>query len=349
MKEKKHKAELEYINGIHVAGSILWLDSPRLAELCFMSHALLKPGGPHRKLILSERTNQLMEKPPGGRILAVPFFRRFSVGALVLQLVPSGYLPGAAQLLIERDGQRMVYSSDFCLLERITAERAQPQPAEVLILRTQLPPDLVFPDPGQVQAHLLGWAESMGQKGRTALLLFDEAAAALELVALLRTHGFAVHLHREFFALAWRALKIGVPLQGVHRHRSEQTRPAVLVWPWRLRQSPALRRLEAVSAMAVGPAAACPGAASRLGVDEAVCFTQFPDRQQVETYLEWAKPAKVYLTGRSSPQWSAHLQGRGLRVALLAPPQQLSLFDKLEVVEENELNMLGSGHVSGGS
>ncbi|HUU01175.1 MAG TPA: hypothetical protein VM425_07050 [Myxococcota bacterium] len=55
--------DVEYLQGIHLVDSILWLDAPRLADLCFVSHAQQKFAGPHRKILLSEKTAALLLNP----------------------------------------------------------------------------------------------------------------------------------------------------------------------------------------------------------------------------------------------------------------------------------------------
>ena len=75
--------------------------------------ALPRLGGARRQLLATPVTLALLGAA-GERLrphaLTAAYGRPFTLGGMRLELFPSGHLPGAASLLCERDGQRIVYA-----------------------------------------------------------------------------------------------------------------------------------------------------------------------------------------------------------------------------------------------
>src|SRR6185436_295296 len=109
--------------GVRLAGTVIACDAAASTDLVFLSHApafalharraLPRLGGGRRQLLTTEVTLALLG-PVGERLkahaLPAGYGRPFSLGDLRLEMFPSGFMPGAASLLCERDGRRVVYS-----------------------------------------------------------------------------------------------------------------------------------------------------------------------------------------------------------------------------------------------
>src|SRR5262245_5772124 len=112
-----------YRGGVRVAGTVLACD-PAIGggDLVFLSHAP-SPGmrgrrasptiGGRRQILATEQTLALLG-PAGERLrqhaLAAVYGRPFHLGKLRLEIFRSGFMPGAASLLCEVDGRRLVYA-----------------------------------------------------------------------------------------------------------------------------------------------------------------------------------------------------------------------------------------------
>ena len=97
--------DVEYLQGIHLVDSILWLDALRRAELCFVSHAHLDPIDPHRKVLTTEATAQLIGRRLGDtQMLVTPYRRPFSLGELDSQA--EALAAALANLGVEAEGRR---------------------------------------------------------------------------------------------------------------------------------------------------------------------------------------------------------------------------------------------------
>src|SRR6185436_5029098 len=109
--------------GVRIAGTVIACDATASTELVFLSHAppfgvhprraLPRVGGGRRQVLTTDVTLALLG-PAGQRLAAhaLPgaYGRPFGLGDLRLEMFPSGFMPGAASLLCERQGQRIVYA-----------------------------------------------------------------------------------------------------------------------------------------------------------------------------------------------------------------------------------------------
>src|SRR5581483_11769148 len=117
-----------YRAGVRIRDSVLACDATGGSDLIFVSHAELIDGnagdGNHsrrlpraragRRKILTTDATLALSGPAGERLrphtLVAAYGRPFNLGGMRLELFPSGYGPGAASLLCEQAGHRLVYS-----------------------------------------------------------------------------------------------------------------------------------------------------------------------------------------------------------------------------------------------
>ena len=122
--------------GVRIAGTVIACDATAGTELVFLSHApafgvhpqrpLPRGGGVRRQVLATDVTLALLGAP-GERLKAhaLPgaYGRPFSLGDLRLEMFPSGFMPGAASLLCERDGRRLLYTGPSVGRPRTCARR----------------------------------------------------------------------------------------------------------------------------------------------------------------------------------------------------------------------------------
>ena len=111
------KALLEWSMGVHIVGTPIWCDAVREREVTFVSSVapLTWPrrGSRQARVLCTEETARALRalhRLPSQEVLVTPFGRPLYLGKLRLELLPSGRHPGAAQLLVEVKGKRVLYS-----------------------------------------------------------------------------------------------------------------------------------------------------------------------------------------------------------------------------------------------
>ena len=193
-------ASVRFRDGVYIAageGPGIWCDVAHRRDLCFASSAqVLRVLRGSDSLLCSERSFRLYEalhdgakKPPSA--LLSPTGRPFQLGALRIELFPSGHLPGAASLWVRGpDGGEIVYAGAPNPASRSTAEPMQVRSADCLIVQAPIaasPVDLPTPD-AALQALSAELAQAL-HDGSTCVVLCSGLTTAPELIHALRTQG----------------------------------------------------------------------------------------------------------------------------------------------------------------
>src|SRR5512138_693159 len=124
MKPRRVPSAFAFRAGIRLVGTQVSCDALGFpSDLVFLSHANALPprakGAPlgRRQFVTTQQTLQLLGEAGDrlrDRTLPAAFGRPFNLGPHRLELIPSGFLPGAAALLCETETQRLLYLGAFC-------------------------------------------------------------------------------------------------------------------------------------------------------------------------------------------------------------------------------------------
>jgi hypothetical protein len=319
--------DVEYLQGIHVVDSILWLDAPRLADLCFVSHAQQKFTGPHRKILLSEKTAALLGDLGKTRALISPFYRRFSIGGLDLELSPSGYMLGAAQLCVTRDNHRLVYTGDFLLDPSHTTESARVIETDALVMKaTCIGHEQTTPPRAEVEQEIVDWARRQLESNLRPVLFTMEAGQSQELVAILGEAGLGVRAHRTICALSKKYVSLGVQMTPPRRYTPNAGLGDVILYPWRLRRSRAIAKLERARTALVGGRAVIEQAKIGSEVDVIFGLCEQADYRALVRYAQESGAGKIYLLGPGAGELAEEFRRMGMKAWTLRPPVQAELF-----------------------
>jgi putative mRNA 3-end processing factor len=89
------------------------------------------------------------QKNAGRAFIIHPYGIPFIIGGVKITLVPAGHIIGSAQVLMEYDGVRYLYTGDYKLQNDPTCERIEFVQADVLITETTFAdPSVIHPDAG---------------------------------------------------------------------------------------------------------------------------------------------------------------------------------------------------------
>jgi Cft2 family RNA processing exonuclease len=318
-------------DGVHVVGTAIWCDARRARDVCFVSSADAIGRVGHGQLIATLPTIAQLGTPAGaaaGAHLSVPYRRPFTLGTVRLELVPSGHAMGAASLWIDSGGARTFYAGPISTADGGRDARALAEPAELRSCETLIvaapygAPGEAFPKRADAIAAWLELARAAAARGAIAVALVSSAQKGLDVVAASAGAGLIVAAHRAIHHAARRliAAKLAVP-----EPRRSLTGAQVLVWPVRerARLSAALGARASTIALVSG-AAIDPGALAAAGAAHAVAWSNAADRRELLAFIESSTADRVYLTGRRAEAIAATL---GARARVLAPPQQMALFE----------------------
>jgi putative mRNA 3-end processing factor len=320
-----------YVDGVRLTAAALWFDAPRVRESVVVSHADLGMPGRGARAIATPGTLAVLaalagrRPPPLEHALAVPYGQPFALGALRLELVPSGRLRGAAACLVEEDGRRLLYAGVVSPTPGPLAEPLEVRTAEaVAIDGCFADPRRAFPPRDSVEADLVDFARLAVAAGDTPVVLASALSVAPDLAAVLATAGLHLRAHPRVL-LACLALRgAGAPVPGVARYAGRVRAGEVLLWPEDAPLDRARPRLRAPRVAWVSPWAAVPGVRPPAS-DRRFALATEPDYRRLREYLAAARAREVYLVRGRSAAVEA-LRADGLRVVALGPPRQMELF-----------------------
>jgi putative mRNA 3-end processing factor len=316
---------VEWRGGVHLRGTHLWCDARRTREACFVSSALVSEARNHRQIIATQTTLALL--PGAGalaakrapRALAVPYARPFTLGDLRLELFPSGAMPGAASLLIDTGGRRVVYAGRIDTAPGRLGGAAEVRACDVLVLDAAFGhPRFAFPPAADVLAEVRAWVDATLAEGRTPVLLAPPLALGLDLLAAL---GRPIRAHRALVEAARRLRALGTPLPPAQRLPAAPG--DVILWPPARREAAAIAQLPGARVALVSGWARDPDTVARLRVDAAFPLAEQAGHEALVAYARATGAATIYLLGGGDV--TRAFVERGVRALRLGPPEQLTL------------------------
>lgn len=315
-----------YRAGVRMSDTVVTCDGWASTDLLFLSHApVLSPhgrrglpavGGRRRQLLATDATLTLLG-PVGERLrphaLLAPVGRPFALGDLRLEVVSSGYLPGAASLLSDKGGRRLLYAGPI-------GDGADLRAAHAVCLDARwagVGPGLL-PARAEAEAGVRA-AASDRSDGHAPVLLIDPPALAPAIAQLLAEAGVPVRTHRkilEAFAVYRRALGLGRPVTALQRVAGRLAPGELLLWPAGA-PLPAPAAKPARRIVSVGP---------RVPAEGGVPFPFGADAARALAYVAATGASEVALVAAPDDHLLELLRGRGLAAYRLGPARQMPLF-----------------------
>ena len=341
MKQRPSTHAFVYRAGIGLAGTPITCDAIGFpSDLIFLSHArALAPRGPaalfgaragRRQIVTTEQTLRLLGDAGDklrARALPAAFGRPFNLGEHRIEVVPTGYLPGAAALLCESEGRRLFYLGAFCpepLVAGVAASEVRHADA-VCVDATFGDARLVFPPRQESIASVLAFVAASLRDGRTPVLLASPFGALPAVALALAQAGIAMRAHPRIVAVLARLRGASELTPAPARFAGRVASGEVLLWPPEARDASALTTLENLRLALVSGSAADPEAVERLRVQCGFVLTNMPSAAEILAAVEATGAREVALFGGGAESLAALLCERGFDAYALGPPRQMLL------------------------
>ncbi|MDT5261257.1 MAG: putative mRNA 3-end processing factor, partial [Acidobacteriota bacterium] len=128
---------VEYREGLYLPDLDLWFDADGPRERCVISHAHSDHIAEHRAIVATPETARLFRHRRGeAEVEALRYGERRDFGRYALTMFPAGHCLGSAQILVEADGERLVYTGDVKLRPNVSCERAVVVPCDTLVMES---------------------------------------------------------------------------------------------------------------------------------------------------------------------------------------------------------------------
>jgi len=296
--------------------------------VCFASSADRVGRTGHGQLIATPLTLALLGSGDGN--LAVPVRKRFTLGTLRLELIPSGRGLGAAALYVDgagmvaatngrgaRGGHTVLYAGAVRTMAGGAGDPAEVRSCDALVVGAPFgEPHHVFPPLARVIDQACTWARAQLADDRRPVLFVDTVLDGLEVATRLAGAGIAVAAGRPIREAAARVAKV-TALPAITTPGKE---PRAVVWldADHAGVLKALAGKRFATALASGRTVESEG-----GYDAAFAWAHAADRAQLLGWIESANARDVFLTG---PCADAIAQVLGPRARVIGPPRQMALF-----------------------
>jgi Cft2 family RNA processing exonuclease len=261
------------------------------------------------------------------RATAVNFNEPFDFDGYRITFLPAGHILGSAQILVERDGQRLLYSGDFKLGQSATAEELRFAACDLLIMECTFGhPRYQFPPREEMVARVCDWAHATLRNGEVPIIFAYALGKSQEAMKILSDNGFALSIHPAILRLAKVYEKFDCHFGDVAPfRRSVPVENRVLIMPSSARRTRQMEKIKNKRTLYLSGWAVDTGAKFRFGVDEALPLSDHADFPGLIEYVRRVNPKKIFTT-HGPADFARHLRALGYQAEPLAPQTQRELF-----------------------
>jgi len=182
--------------------SEIWVDPEKVQNEAFVSHAHLDHLKPHNKIFATKETLSLSKVRISKKFEGIPlnYFEPYMISQKQVTLFPAGHILGAAQILIEGDERRILYSGDFDFYSGFTREEIVVPEADILIMdATYGAPDFIFPKRDEVFSDLIDWVVSAKSRGFKPVIYAYPVGKAQEVIKALEVTEYILEVDKKIY------------------------------------------------------------------------------------------------------------------------------------------------------
>ena len=328
-------------SGVYLPQYKLWLDPHRAQGAAWVSHAHADHMKRHERVFCTSATAAMMRARGAtkSRFQHLQWGEPFAWGRAQVSLYPAGHVLGSAQMLVEADGVRLLYSGDFKMQRGLSCEEIQVPRADIVVMETTFGlPRYTFARSEEVVGQIANWCRQTLDNGETPVLFCYSLGKGQEVLAGLHPHNLPVSLHLKHARIAAIYAEHGVKFPAYSQHEQFGHVEGVLLcasqcvrgrW-WREFASRQRVRTAYISGWALN------SHPSRFGTDAAFALSDHADHADLHEYVRQSGASQVWTTHGYAAEFAAELRALGYDAAPLAEAQtrskaaaqarQLSLF-----------------------
>ena len=320
---------IEYQNGTHLIGTELWFDAKKKVPLSFISSADTDKFTPPEKILATPETIKFLEKRiKKPVVLPCPYYRPFALGNLQVELVPSGTMLGAAQMIIDKGNKTLLYSGDINLKLLPTTDPAYTKHCDVLVLKCPFgTSDYKFPSLDKSMELLVKFANDALSNGQTPVLLTDPLGVAQDLMKELTEMELKLSVHKTIHKFTKVYEELGIKFGNYELFTPSQYEEKVVLFPHDELFSKDIQAIKQKRTCYISEFTTeeKPMFKSELNVDELINFSNRADYDDLLEFVDLVKPEKVYLIEDNANQFAHVLEQKGYEVISFEKPTQLDL------------------------
>ncbi|HTE17266.1 MAG TPA: MBL fold metallo-hydrolase [Armatimonadota bacterium] len=322
--------QVQFQHGIHLPGPGLWLDPHAPQSMAVVSHAHADHVQRHDDVVASVPTAAMMRLRgvTRCRFRTLPYGRPLDLDGARVTLYPAGHILGSAQVLVEWEGTRLLYSGDFKLRPCRSAEAVEVPRADVVIMETTFGrPRYRFPETAAVVEQIRHFCSSALEDGCAPVLFCYSLGKGQEVLACLEGLEHPIYLHSAHWDMASLYKDFGVSLPPFRKYQPGQHLDGVLLCASGCRKAQWYSGLKKTRTAYISGWAVDSGASWRFKTDAAFPLSDHADYDDLLEYVERTGAHSIYTVHGFADEFAGDLRKRGLWAEPLREPGlQLSLF-----------------------
>ncbi|MDQ3804347.1 MAG: MBL fold metallo-hydrolase [Acidobacteriota bacterium] len=232
---------VEYREGLYLPDLDLWFDAEGPRERCVISHAHSDHIAEHRSIVATPETARIFRHRRGeAEVETLRYGVRRDYGRYALTMYPAGHCLGSAQILVEAEGHRLVYTGDVKLRPNVSCEQAVVVPCDTLVMESTFgDPQYRFPPDVATFDRLYAACDRALSDERVPVVLAYALGKSQEALELLLRRGYLVSLHGSVWNVTEIYRELGVRFSGPYqRYERDHLRGRVLIAPPGCRRQP---------------------------------------------------------------------------------------------------------------
>ncbi len=313
--------------GIRIVGSELHLDAKKKSPLSFVSHAHSDHVRRHDRIIATPATISLInQRHRRTNAVALEYHQPYQIDEFEIELIPSGHILGAAQILVQQDGFKLIYTGDFKPGKNQTADPLEVRQADILIMESTFgAPEFVFPREWEIIERLTKFIDKCFQSGIVPVVMGYATGKSQEALKILGDLDYQVSIHSSIAQIVTVYEQHGVEFKNYQIYQGEDLRERVLLIPPHLARSHSVEKIWRTRKLILTGWAVQPGAKYRYNADDALALSDHADFNQLIEFVYQVQPEKVFIT-HGYDSFVYYLRKEGFKAGLLEETPQLSLF-----------------------
>jgi Cft2 family RNA processing exonuclease len=286
---------ISYDNGIAIEGLDFLLDPGRTADFAFVSHAHFDHARKHGRILTTAETALLYrQRFPSVPTRVLPFGRRVKFGDATVELFPSGHMLGAAQILVEVDGTRIIYTGDFKVYPNLTCPPLETRRCDVLIMEsTYGDPSYSFPPQNEVYVRIISFVKRAFADRNVPVLIGYAMGKSQEAVMLMQQHGFDVCVDTPVSKMCQLYRVAGVNLKPTSHYQHTSLEGKVVVVSPQTTRNDEFRQLKRKRSLFLTGWSVGKKKGFVASADGGLPLSDHADYTQLLAYVDECRPSKI--------------------------------------------------------
>ena len=322
--------EISSSSEIKLAGTDIYFDSKRAVPLSFVSSANFNKLPRSEKIIATPETIKLLgKKIKSSAVLSSPYGKPFTLGSYSIELIPSGQMLGAAQVVVEKDGKRIIYAGGFKLKNTSTAGYAELRRCDTLVVNCAYgAPKFIFPPPEVVMESIFEFINRTLFEDNVPVILINPMGKAQDLIIFLGERDIEMSLHPAMVKTLRLYEELGVKIPPYGGIKRKHFKNKVLIAPLSYRDSAVVENLQRKKVAVISGRSMENGTFIRSALRAEVAFplSNHFGYDEISEYLGVSRPGNVIIRGNFGDSFTEGLEKGGWNITAFKKPRQLELF-----------------------